>query len=496
MAQNNATKSEYVTRPPIITIMGHVDHGKTSILDAIRHTNVIASEHGGITQHIGAYQVEHNNQKLTFIDTPGHAAFAQMRARGGRAADIVILVVSAEEGVKPQTKEAITHARAANVPIVVAITKTDLPSADVAKVKQQLAEENVVTEDWGGDIVSVEVSAKTGKNLDKLLDALLAVAEISNLKADPQGELEAVIIESRLDRKRGVVVSAIVKNGSLTVGQKVTASGKNASIRSLVNDKGVQLKEAGPSTPVEINGFTQVPSVGDLIVLQGSELAQLAVDENKVEIIGKNAKKTVAVVLRADTQGTLEAVKFELANLVTSSVGSTFSLKFLLSSTGDVTDSDVLLAQGVHGIVVGFNVRVSGTIQELADNLKVPVKVYNTIYDLVDDLKAVLEGTAFEAESKIKGRAQVLKTFKLDSGDIIAGCKVAAGALKEDSKVEIYAKDPSELTDQDLPVFTGSIKKLKQGKEEVKLVGKDVECGVLLKPSFEQIAAGQWIEVK
>ena len=496
MADNNASKTKYVTRPPIITVMGHVDHGKTSILDAIRHTNVIASEYGGITQHIGAYQIEHNSQKLTFIDTPGHAAFAQMRARGGRAADIVVLVVSAEEGVKPQTQEAIKHAKAAGVPIVVAISKIDLPNADPQKVKQQLAQENVLVEDWGGDIISVELSAKTGKNLDKLLDALLAVAELASLKANPNSELEAVIIESKIDRKRGVVVFAIVKNGTLQVGQKITASGLQAGVRSLTDDKGRMLKEAGPSTPIELLGFNQVPNIGDSIVESGSELAQLALDENKIEIIGKNSKKTVAIVLRADTQGTLEAVKTELANLVTASVGNTFSLKFLLSSTGDITDSDVLLAQNTKGLVVGFNVRVSSSIEELAETLSVPVKVYKTIYELVDNLKAVLEGTAFEAEAKIKGRAQVLKTFKLESGDIIAGCKVLAGALKEGGRVSIYDKDPTDLTKEDIPLYTGLIKKLKKGKDDVAVVGKDNDCGVLLKPQFEGITAGLWVEAR
>ncbi|HSX39513.1 MAG TPA: translation initiation factor IF-2 [Candidatus Saccharimonadales bacterium] len=496
MSKNDGIKNEYITRPPIITVMGHVDHGKTSILDAIRHTDVTASEYGGITQHIGAYQVEHNSQKLTFIDTPGHAAFAQMRARGGRAADIVVLVVSAEEGVKPQTQEAIKHAKAAGVPIVVAINKIDLPAADPQKVKQQLAQENILVEDWGGDIVSVELSAKSGKNLDKLLDSLLAIAEISQLKADPTGELEAIIIEAKIDRKRGVVVSAIIKNGTLKNGQKVTASGLPANIKSITDDKGRMLKEAGPSTPVELLGFTHVPNVGDLIVEKGSELEELSVDQNKVEIIGKNSKKTVAIVLRADTQGTLEAVKAELANLVTASVGATFSLKFLLSSTGDITDSDVLLAQSAHGLVVGFNIRVAPSISELADSLNVSVKIYKTIYELIDELKALLEGTAFEAESKIKGRAQVLKTFKLESGDIIAGCKVLAGALKEGSHIAIYDKDPADLTKEDLPIYYGHIKKLKKGKEEISLVGKDNECGILLKPQFEGIAAGQWIEVR
>lgn len=496
MSKTDATKIEEFVRPPIVTVMGHVDHGKTSILDAFRNSSVVDKEYGGITQHIGAYQIEYKSQKITFIDTPGHEAFAQMRARGGRAADIVILVVSAEEGVKPQTKEAISHAKAAGVTIIVAINKIDLPNADPKKVKQQLAQENVLVEDWGGDVVCVEVSAKTKKNLDKLLDAILATAEILQLKADPKGELEAVIIESKLDKRKGVVVSCIVKNGTLRIGGKMAASGYSATVRSIMNDQGQLLKEAGPSTPAEVLGFKEVPNVGDSIVTQGSELTALSIDENKIEIVGHNTKKTVAVIVRSDTQGTLEAVKSGLASLVTSSVGATFSLKFLLCATGDITDSDVMLASNVKGIVVGFNVKLNPYIEDLAKSYNVAVKTYKTIYELIDDVRGLLEGTAFASESKIKGRAQVLKIFKLPSTDIIAGCKVLAGVLKEGSRVSIYDKDPADLKKEDLPLYNGMIKKLKKGKSEVTLVGKDNECGVLLKPQFEAISQGLWVEVR
>ena len=493
-ANNNATK--YSTRPPIVTVMGHVDHGKTSILDAVRHTNIQVKEYGGITQHRGAYQVEHNSHKITFIDTPGHAAFSNMRARGGKAADIVILVVAANEGVQLQTKESITHIRAAAVPMIVAINKIDAPGADVQKIKQELASEGVVVEDWGGDIVSVEVSAKTGQNLDKLLDAVLALAEVSELKADPNGELEGIIIESRMDRKKGIIVSAVVRNGTLRVGGEVFASGNTAKVKSITDDKGQVVREAGPSTPVELMGFNQLPNVGDLLVQKGSDLAELAVDESRVEIVGKNAKRTVAIVVRTDTQGTMEAVKAGLASLVTESVGNTFALKFLRTATGDITDSDILLAQDANGIVVGFDVRLPSVVEDLAKSVKVIVKVYKTIYELIDDVKELLEGTAFDAESKIKGRAQVLKTFKLPSGDIIAGCKVLAGALKEGSRVAIYDKNPADVTKEDQPVYWGAIKKLKRGKEDVALVGKDNDCGVLLRPHYENIAENLWIEVK
>ena len=497
MAKNEITNTiKDGIRLPIVAVMGHVDHGKTSILDAIRHTDVQAKEYGGITQHIGAYQITYKDQKVTFIDTPGHAAFTQMRARSGRAADICILVVAADEGVMPQTKEAIQHIHAAQVPMIVAINKMDANGADAQKIKQELASEGVQVEDWGGDVVCIEVSAKNKTNIDKLLDAILLIADLNPIKGSVENELEAVIIESFLDRKRGVNVSVIVRNGVLNVGDKITASGYVAKIKSLLDDKGLPIKSAGPSTPVQIFGFSQVPHVGDLLVTEGSELASLTVDENQVEIIGKNSKKTVAVVLKADTYGTLEAVKGSLANLVTSSVEATYALKFLFSGTGDVTESDVVLAQSSRGgVVIGFNVRIPTAVADLALNNKVTVKSYKTIYDLIDDAEKLLEGTALKEELKIKGRAQVLKTFKLQSGDLVAGSRVIAGALKPNTRVSVYDKDPSTLVDGDTSLYTGAIRNLKRGKDEVTVVGKDVECGVFLKPQFDDIKAGYWIEV-
>ncbi len=495
MADKTNNTKEFV-RPPIVTVMGHVDHGKTSILDKIRQTNIQAKEYGGITQHIGAYQIEHEGQKITFIDTPGHAAFTQMRARGGRAADLVILVVAADDGVQPQTKEAISHAKAAGAPIIVAINKMDISGADPQKAKQGLAQENVLVEDWGGDIVSVEVSAKTGAGIKDLLDSILAVAELLTLKADPNEELEAMIIESKLDKKRGVVVSCIVRNGTLNVGDEIGASGFHAKVRSLMDAQGKMVKQAGPSTPVEILGFKETPNVGDLIVTKGSELEELAVSQDRVEIIGQETKKTVGVIIKADTQGTLEAVKASLANLVTESVGADFSIKFVLTSTGQITDSDILLASNTNSVVVGFNVSVPASATTLAEDLSVSVKTYKTIYDLIDDLKDLLQGTARSEEAKIKGRAEILQTFKLPSGDIIAGCTVLAGALKLDSRVEIYTKNPADITDLDEPVYRGKIKKLKHGKEDITMAGKNTECGVLFKPDFTDVEKGMFIEVK
>ncbi|HXK52468.1 GTP-binding protein [Candidatus Nomurabacteria bacterium] len=489
------TKSNKAVRPPIVTIMGHVDHGKTSILDYIRKTKIQEREYGGITQHIGAYQISHKSKLITFIDTPGHAAFSQMRSRGGKAADLVVLVVAAEEGVKPQTKEAILHAKAAGVPIIVAINKIDKPGADSQKVKQELAQANIMVEDWGGDIVCVETSAISGKGISELLDAILAVAEMENLVADSNAELEAIIIESKLDPKRGVVVSCIVKSGSLKVGSEVTGSGIEAKVKSMVNPYGISIDIAGPSTPVEILGFKTTPHIGDLIVEKGSELAELSIVDDHNEVIGANTKRTVGIIIRADTQGTLEAVKQSLANLITESVGLDFSIKFVHTATGDITDSDVLLASTTDSVIVGFNVKEGKSVTELASELKVTAKTYKTIYDLIDEIKDLLEGTAIKEEQKIKGRAQVIKKFKLPSGDVILGSKILAGKVKENDRVGIFLINPSEATEQDTPLYYSKIKKIKVQKNEVKEIKKGLECGLLLKPQIDEIEPGMYIEV-
>lgn len=494
MAKDKTNTTKDGIRPPIVTVMGHVDHGKTSILDAIRKTNVQQKEYGGITQHIGAYQVNHNGNLITFIDTPGHAAFTQMRSRGGKAADIVVLVVAADDGVKPQTKEAISHAKAAGSPIIVAVNKMDKAGADVNNVMQGLAQESVMTEAWGGDVIAVETSATKAQGLEELLDAIVAQAEIMEIHGSEDDELEATIIESKVDSKRGVVVSAIIRDGELKIGDKVTASGFEAKIKSMMNAKGEMVKKVGPSEPVEILGFKETPQVGDLIVEKGSELAELAVDEDRMEIVGQDTKKTIGIIIRADTQGTLEAVKASLAKLVTENVNADYSLKFLLEATGAPTESDILLASSANGIIVGFNVRIPSVVEDLAKTKKVPVKTYQTIYDLIDDVKDFLEGTAFEEEAKIKGRAEVVKTFKLPSGDIIAGCVVKAGSLKVGMRVAIYDKDPADLTDLDGPLYIGKIKKLKRKKDDIDIAGKDTECGVLLKPQFDDIDNGLFVE--
>ena len=491
----NTQKEVSIKRAPIVTVMGHVDHGKTSLLDTIRQTNIQVKEHGGITQHIGAYQIIYNDQKITFIDTPGHSAFSSMRLRGSKASDIIILVVSADEGVKSQTIEAINLALSFNVPIIVAITKIDKPDANVKMVKNQLSLNGILVNGMGGDVFCVEVSAKTKNGISNLLDTILLVSNLKDINDLISQELEAIIIEAKLDRKKGPLVSCIVKNGTLKIGDKIFASNYSAKVKSLINDKGKNILVALPGDPVEILGFKNVPNVGDLIVQQESELTELAIDQSRIDIVGQKTNKTLSIVLKADTQGTLEAVKSSLSELVTSSVDLTYSIKFLLSSTGDVSESDVLLAGSAKGLIIGFNVKVNSAVDEFAKSQNVLIKIYKTIYQLVEEASELLQGKAIFEEQKIKGRAKILKIFKLPSQDYIAGCKVLAGALKPNLKVVIYTKNPSELLKQDKPVYFGTIKKLKKGKEDTLVVGKDNECGVLLRPSFEDIQPDMYIEV-
>ncbi len=494
-SKNDGSKIKELSRPPVVTIMGHVDHGKTSLLDTIRKANVAAKEFGGITQHTSSYQITHKNKKITFIDTPGHAAFKNMRSRGGKVADIVVLVVAADDGVMPQTKEAISHIKNAGVPMIVAINKVDLEGADVQKAKQMLASENVLVEDWGGDIMCVEVSATKGTNIDKLLESILLLSDLSDLKADENGELEAFIIESKMDRKKGAIVYAIIKNGSVSIGDEISAGGVVCKVRQLSNTDGVPIKKAHPSDPVEILGFKKVLNAGDLIVKKGSDLEELAVDENRTEIIGKDTKKVIGVILKADTQGTLEAIKSSLSDIVSAAATADFSIKFIYTGSGDISDSDVSLATGTKSIIIGFNVKAGNSALELAEDKKIPVKIYNTIYSLLDEATDMLQNAAFDDEAKVKGRAQILKIFKLPSGDIVLGCKVLAGALKVGKRVSIYTKDPADIKKEDIPVYTGNLKKLKIKNDEVAIVGKDNECGLFLKPLFEAAEPGFFVEV-
>lgn len=488
MQKENITtqKESQFLRPPIVTIMGHVDHGKTSLLDYIRKSKVAEKEHGGITQKVGAYQAEYKGKKITFIDTPGHAAFTQMRARGGKAADIVILVVAADDGVMPQTKEAISHVKFAGVPMIVAINKMDTPGANPEKVKQQLAENEVLVEGWGGDVLCVPVSAKTGEGVDNLLESILTLAEILELKADPNGDLEGIIIESKLDSKKGPIFTGIVKNGTLKVGSEIYTSGISTKIKALLSFTGEHVQEAGPSDPIEVLGFSAVPKVGDLFVdIKSKELLdakQVKVDDTQTYAEGV---KVINLILKADSQGSLEALEGALRKLESEEA----KLRFLHRATGDITESDVLLANSSKARILGFNSRVSSKVSELSDSLGVFVKTYNIIYELLDDVETVLKDALFKEEVKVKGQATVIRTFPLASGDVVAGCKVSGGALKPSAKVQILR------TGEEEPVYTGRIKELRRNKDIVSVVGKDVECGVFLNPNFKEIKVGDIIDV-
>ncbi|OGC50523.1 translation initiation factor IF-2 [candidate division WWE3 bacterium RIFCSPHIGHO2_01_FULL_40_23] len=481
------SKKEYpFIRPPVVAVMGHVDHGKTSLLDYIRKSKVAEGEHGGITQKIGAYQVIYKDRKITFIDTPGHEAFAKMRGRGGKVSDIVILVVSGDDGVMPQTKEAISHAKAANSQIIVAINKMDLPQANPDKVKQQLAENEVLVEGFGGDVICVPVSAKTGLGVDKLLDSILALSEILELKADPKGDLEGVIIESKLDAKKGPLFTAIIKNGTLKVGDEIYTYKTSGKVRSLFDFTGTQVKDATPSDPIEVLGFPIVPPAGEVFVsVKNKDLLDVKKETVPEEEKVLDSTKVINLILKADAHGSLEALEGSLKKLETPEA----RLKFLHKATGDISESDVLLAHSSKGLIFGFNTKVPSKVLELADSMKVTVRAYTIIYKLLDEVESLLKEVLFKEEVKVKGRAEVLKVFPLESGDIVAGCKVLGGALRQGAKISIFRESAEE------PIFTAKIKHLRRGKEEVNVVGKDVECGVLLNPIFKDIKVKDIIEV-
>ncbi len=424
--QQVSTSENAFVRPPIVTIMGHVDHGKTSILDYIRKSSVASKEAGGITQSIGAYQAEFKKKKITFIDTPGHAAFTNMRKRGSSIADVVILVVSAEDGVMPQTKEAISIAQFNKAPMIVAINKVDLPGANVQRVKQQLAENNVLVEDWGGEIISVEVSAKTGGGIEKLLESIVTVAELLELKESKDADFEGFIIESKLDPKRGPVFTGIVKNGILKIGSEIYTSGNSGKVKALINYLGIQVKEAVPGDPVEILGFPTVPKVGEVFVDAKNKDLFNSIQESAKAVEEATSQNCVNIVLKADTQGSLEALESSINALE----NPEFRVRILHKATGDISESDVQLASASGALVFGFNTRFPGKVAELAEASKVKVATYRIIYELLENLEEILLKSIVKEEEKIKGRAVVQRLFPLPSGDVVAGCKVLAGAVK------------------------------------------------------------------
>jgi len=481
------------TRPPVVTIMGHVDHGKTTLLDAIRESKITDSEFGGITQHINAYKIDYQGRGITFVDTPGHEAFMEMRVRGGKVADIVILVVAASEGVKPQTKESISLAKKAGVPIIVAINKIDLKTADVDKVKRDLNSEGLLLEAFGGDTVSVEVSAKEKKNLDSLLEMILLVSDLLDLKDTSAQELKAVVIESRMDQKKGPVGVLIVKEGRLEIGDQLFVEGKPFKVKYLADDGGKSVAQAHPSDPVLVLGFKEVPSVGT--VVSGSADGSLGKGDASTSATKKTLidtldaeQKILNIILKADTNGTLDAISSSLSKVRVEDSRA----QILYAGVGEVNESDIQLAETTSAIVLAFNVKTQPAAKYLSKYKGIEINEYNIIYELISDVEEALSGILSFEESQIKGRAKVKKVFKLPSGDLVAGVEVLVGRLKVSNRVVI---NPEELDEEEEPVYRGTIKNLKQGRDIVKNVEKDSEGGVFLKPQYSEIKKGDIIEV-
>ena len=482
-----------VKRPPIVTVMGHVDHGKTSLLDAFRKTNVVAGEAGGITQSIGAYQIEFNGEKITFIDTPGHAAFTQMRARGAKATDIAILVVAADDGVMPQTVEAINHIKAANVPIIVAINKMDKPEANPERIKQQLAEHNVLPEEWGGDAICVPISAKTGMGLDELKQTILLVAEMQELKANPDKMATGVIIEAELDKNRGPVASMIVQNGTLHVGDSIMSGITYGKVRAMIGANGKPVKSAGPSTPVEILGFNEVPSSGDQVYAVEETLSKQVIQERIDNIKKERAKhssgvtldnfmnrvqegtlKNLNVILKADTVGSVEALKNTLLTIRNEEA----KVNIVHSGAGAVTEGDIILAQTTGSVIISFNQKTPSKVASMADNLKVQIKEYKIIYEVVDDITDAVNGMlSVKYQEVYIGNAEIRVIFKLSTAGKIAGSYIKDGKATRNC-IAIVKRGNEKLG----KTIVESLKIVKDEKAEVT---KGYECGIKLRDNID-----------
>ena len=494
---------DLVRRAPVVTIMGHVDHGKTSLLDAIRQTNVAGREAGGITQHIGAYYVEKNNRKIVFIDTPGHQAFTRMRARGAKVTDIVVLVVSADDGVMPQTLEAIDHARAAGVPIVVAINKIDKPDAQPDRVKQQLADRGLLAEAWGGNVVMVPVSAKKGTNLDLLLEMILLVADIQDLKANPGRPALGTVLEAKLDKGRGPVATMLVRNGTLRAGDFFICGALFSKVRAMFDDRGNPVREAEPSMPVEVIGLESLPEVGDsfqvvsdtskakqIVIYREAKAREVAMAKGaRVATLDSLAKqfkegdlKDLNLIIKADVGGTAEVLSDTLQQLSTDKI----RVRVLHSGVGAITESDVLLASASEAIIVGFNVKPERNALATADQQKVEIRFHSIIYELIDEVKLAMSGLLDPVyKETIQGHAEVRETFKISKIGTIAGCYVADGAIRRDSQVRL-------LRDGDV-IHTGRIESLKRFKNDASEVKNGLECGISI-VNFNDIQVGDIIE--
>ena len=498
---DDGTLADDQKRPPIVTVLGHVDHGKTSLLDVIRKTSVTAGEAGGITQHIGAYTVEAKGQPITFIDTPGHAAFTAMRARGAQVTDVAILVVAADDGVMPQTVEALNHAKAAEVPIIVAMNKMDKPEANPDRIKQQLTEHGILPEEWGGDSIFVPVSAKTGEGIDKLLEAVLLVAEIRDLKANPAKRARGTIIEAKLDKGRGPVATVLVQNGTLHVGDNVVAGTAVGKIRAMFNDKNKSVKSAGPSMPVEVLGFSEVPNAGDLLNAIDEKLAKQVADERKEkersekfkssakvsldDIFGKISEgqfKTLNLIIKADVQGSLEAIKGTVEKISNEEV----KIHAIHGGVGAINETDVMLAKASGAIVIGFNVRADAVARAAAEREQVDIRIYNIIYDMVDDITAAIKGMlAPKYRDTVVGQVEVREVFKISGVGTVAGCYVTSGKIGRNCKVRIFRDN--------VGIYDGEILALKRFKDDVKEVAQGFECGVSIQ-NYNDIKVGDVFE--
>jgi translation initiation factor IF-2 len=490
-------KSKLKPRPPVVTILGHVDHGKTSLLDAIRQTDVAAGEAGGITQHIGAYQIEMKGRTITFLDTPGHAAFTQMRARGAQGADIVILVVAADDGVMPQTKEAIAHAKAARVPIIVAMNKVDKANANPELVKKQLAEQELVPDEWGGNTMIIPVSAKLKQGIDDLLEGALLVADNMQINANPSGKVIGTIIEAELDKSKGVIATLLVQNGTLSSGDVVVAGTAHGKLRAMSDYKGKPVKKAGPSMPVLVMGLNEVPSAGDIFQVVGSDkearvivtermntAKEQAQSKKKVSLedlfanVQAGEAKELNLIVKADVQGSLDPIVSELKKLGEGEIG----VKVLYTETGNIGDNDVMLASASHAIVLGFNVQADVSARRLAEKEGVDIRLYEIIYRLTEDIEKALKGMLEPVvEEKVLGRAQVLAVFTASKFGKVAGCRVTEGELRRNAKARLYRG-----TDI---VYEGDMGSLRHEKDDVREVRQGFECGVGFK-NFKDIQVG------
>ncbi|MCM2979839.1 translation initiation factor IF-2 [Niallia circulans] len=494
--------AELVERPSVVTIMGHVDHGKTTLLDSIRNTKVTAGEAGGITQHIGAYQIEENGKKITFLDTPGHAAFTTMRARGAKITDITILVVAADDGVMPQTIEAINHAKAAEVPIIVAVNKMDKPTANPDRVMQELTEHGLVPEAWGGDTIFVPLSALTGEGIDSLLEMILLVGEVEEYKANPDRNAVGTVIEAQLDKGKGSVATLLVQNGTLHIGDPIVVGNTFGRVRAMVNDLGRRVKTAGPSTPVEITGLNDVPQAGDRFVVfkdektarqigearstqaiqaQRSEKTRISLD-NLFEHMKQGEMKDINIVLKADVQGSAEALAAALYKIEVEGV----NVKIIHTGVGAINESDITLAAASNAIVIGFNVRPDVNAKRAADAEEVDVRLHRIIYKVIEEIEAAMKGMLDpEFQEKIIGQAEIRQTFKVSKIGTIAGSYVTDGKITRDSGIRLIRDG--------VVIFEGEIDALKRFKDDAKEVAQGYECGITIK-NFNDVKEGDIIE--